>query len=90
MYHCFSVICFNHQPFCVTQDKRTLCVCECVYVCVCVCVISNQSTSKNHMSDLGKLDTMLHKTHIKVLDMCRSIISLSKMANQMWSDLPLS
>ena len=36
---------------------------ECV-VCLCVCAISNQSTSKKpHVSDLGKLDVLLHKTH---------------------------
>ena len=46
------------------------------------------------MSDLSKLDTLLYKTHIKVLlllryqrfDMSRSIISLSKIAYQMWCD----
>ena len=36
-----------------------------VYVCVyaCVCVISDQSTSKklHYVSDLSKLDTILHK-----------------------------
>ena len=40
---------------------------ECV-VCLSVCVISNQSTRKaSHLSDLSKLDTLLHKTHIKAL-----------------------
>ena len=41
---------------------------ECV-VCVFVCVISNKSTSKkpHYFSDLSKLDSLLHKTHIKVL-----------------------
>ena len=39
----------------------------CVYVFVCV--ISNQSTCKkpHYLSDLSKLDTLLHKTHIKIL-----------------------
>ena len=40
------------------------------------------------MSDFSKLDTLLHKTHMKVLrlNMCRSIISLSKITHQMWRD----
>ena len=52
-------------------------------VCVSVCVISNQSTRKNpsYVSDLSELDTLLYKTHIKVLklDMCRFIY-------QIWRD----
>ena len=69
-------------------------VCLCVRVCVHVCVRSNQSTSKkpHHMSDLSKLDALLHKTPIKVLwlDMCTSMISLTKIAHQMWHNHPLS
>ena len=44
------------------------------------------------MSDLSKLDTLFHKTYIKVLrvDICRSLISLSKIAHQMWHDHPFS
>ena len=44
------------------------------------------SKKKKHVSDLSKLDILLHKTHIKVLrlDMCRSIISLSEITKQMW------
>ena len=40
-----------------------------VHVPLCVCVISNQITSKNphYVSDLSKLDAMMHKTHIKFL-----------------------
>ena len=43
------------------------------------------------MSELSKLDTLLQKTHIKVLlvlrlDMCRSILSFSTIAHQMWRD----
>ena len=36
-----------------------------------------------YVSELNKLDTLLHKTHIKVLriDMCRSIILLANSAN---------
>ena len=61
--------------------------------CLCVCVISNQSAIKkpHYVSDLSKRDVLLHKTHIKVLlvyilkvprlNMCRSIISLSKTAH---------
>ena len=65
--------------------------------CVCVCVISNQSTSKkpHYVSDLSRFDALFHKTYIKVLlllryqgliDMCRSILSLTKIAHQMWYD----
>ena len=64
----------------------------CLHVCLCVCVISNQTTSKKlHVSDLSKLDALLHKTRIKVLrlDMCTSI-SLSKIAHQMCCDHPFS
>ena len=51
-------------------------------VCVCVYVILIQSTSKKpHVSDLSKLDALLHKiqqgpsdTKITRLDICRSII----------------
>ena len=44
----------------------TLLASECVSFRVCV--ISNQSTSKKtYVSDLSKLDTLLHKTHRKVL-----------------------
>ena len=59
------------------------------------CVISNQSTSKKaHVSDVSKLDALLHKTYSKVLsgikvprlDIYRSIILLSKIAHQMWYD----
>ena len=66
--------------------------CVCLHVCLCVCVISNQTTSKKlHVSDLSKLDALLHKTRIKVLrlDMCTSI-SLSKIAHQMCCDHPFS
>ena len=44
------------------------------------------------MSELSKFDILLHKTHIKVLriDMCKSLILLSKMAHQMWGDHPFS
>ena len=44
------------------------------------------------MSELSKLDALLHKTCIKVLrlDMCTSMISLSKIAHQMWRDHPFS
>ena len=75
-----------------------MCLCVSVYVCVCVCVCvcarSNQSTSKkpHHVSELSKLNALLHKTCIKVLkhDMCTSMISLSKITHQMWHDHPLS
>ena len=54
-------------------------------LCVCLCVISNQRTNKkpHYMSDLIKLDILLHNTHMKVLrlDKCTSMISLSKIAH---------
>ena len=63
-------------------------------LCLFVCVISNQSTSKKlyHVSDLSKPDTLLHKTCIKILrlNICTSMISLRKVANQMWRDHPFS
>ena len=72
--------------------------CECL--CVCQCVISNQSTSKKsyYVSGLSKLDTLLHKTHIKVLLALRyqcstcvhPLLSLSKIAHQMWRNHPFS
>ena len=64
------------------------------YLFLHVCTISNQSTSKksHHVSDLSKLDALLHKTHIKALriDMCTSMISLNKIAHQMWHDCTFS
>ena len=61
----------------------------CVCMCICVYVISNQSTRKKpHVSDLGKLDTLLHKkeqgpsgTKISRFGICRSIILLSSASN---------
>ena len=44
--------------------RVSLLVPECAgYLCIYVCVISNQiTTKKRHVSDLSKLDTLLHKT----------------------------
>ena len=78
--------------YCPMTPECALCLC--VFVSVCVCVRSNQSTSKkpHYVSDLSKLDALLHKTCIKVLglDMCTSMISLSKIARRMWSYHPFS
>ena len=67
---------------------------------VCLCVISNQSTSKkpHYVSGHSKLDTLLHKTHIQVPVVLRyqgltcvdPLLSLSKIAHQMWRDHPFS
>ena len=59
----------------------------CLFVCVLVRVISNQSTRKktHYVSDFSKLDAFSHKTHITV-----SIISLGKIAHQMWRDHPFT
>ena len=73
---------------CVSVLALKCAVCQ----CVCVSTLSNQGTSKkSNVSDLSKLEALLHKTHIKILlvprfDMCGSIISLSKIAHQMWRD----
>ena len=49
---------------CVSLLAPECAVCFYVYVFV----ISNKSTSKKpHVSDLGKLDTLLHKTYNKVV-----------------------
>ena len=39
----------------------------CVLVCLRMCVISIQSEKPHYVSDLSKVDALLHKTHIKVL-----------------------
>ena len=67
----------------------------CVRVCVCVCVRSNQSASKkqHYLSDLNKLDAFLHKYCVHpwiVATLCTSMISLSKIARQMWRDYPFT
>ena len=41
-----------------------------VCVGVFVCMISNQSNRKKHMSDLSKLDALLHKTGISHNHLC--------------------
>ena len=70
-----------------------LCVGVGMGVGVGVCLRSHQSTSKSphHVSELNKLDTLLHKICIKVLrlDMWTSMISLSKIAasNVAWSPI---
>ena len=66
-----------------------LCVlCE----CLCMCDISNQSTSKKSLlvSDHSKRDPLLHKTHNKVLrlNMYKFMISLCKIAHQIWQNHP--
>ena len=70
------------------------CVSLGVCICVYMCMIANQSTRKKNaiMSDLSKLDvlTPLSCTQIPRLDMCRSILSLSKMIQQLWCNHPLS
>ena len=62
-------------------------------LCVFVCLRVKKSTSKklHYLADLSKLDALLRKTHpsgteIPRLEMSRSILSLSKIAHQMWCD----
>ena len=75
----------------------------CVYglsLCVCMCWCNIKSKYQQKTALCGKLDALLHKTHItrqgpsgtKVprLDMCRSIISLSKIAHQVWRNQSFS
>ena len=55
--------------------------------------IKSEYKKKPHqVSELSKLDALLHKTCIKVLrlDMCTSMISLSKIAHQIWHNHPFS
>ena len=63
--------------------------CKFVCMCICVYVILNQSTRKKpHVSDLGKLDILLHKkqqgpsgTKVSRFDICRSTMLLSSASN---------
>ena len=68
-------------------------------LCVFVCVISNLSISrKPHLSDLGKTEALLHKTYSKVrlgtmeprLDLCKSILLLSRVTRKMLHNHPFS
>ena len=64
IYECVSLL----APECAVCLSVCVCVCLCVFVCVNVCAISNQSTSrKPYVSGLSKLDTLVHKTYIRVL-----------------------
>ena len=69
-----------------------MCLCVCLWLFACV--ISNQSGSEkpHHVSDISKLDALLHKKRIKVLrlNICTSMISLRKVSHQMWWDHPFS
>ena len=69
---------------CVSLLVRACVVC----LCLRVCVISNQTTSKkpHYVSDLSKVDILLHKqgpsvTKVPRLDMCKSTTSLSKITH---------
>ena len=62
-------------------------------------MISNQITDRksHYVSDVTKLDALMDKTspgpsgtNVPRLSMCRSIISLRKITNQMWRDHPFS
>ena len=53
--------------WCVSLLAPVCALCVCVCVCVCMCVISNWGTSKKlHVSDLSKVNTLLHKTYNRV------------------------
>ena len=72
------------------------------YVSLCVYVWDIKSEyhqTPRYVSDLNKLDFLFsYKTHSKILlvwkyqdsTCCRSIVSLSKITHQMWSDHPFS
>ena len=53
-----------YWPLSVLCVCVSLCVCACARVCVWYQI---RVPVKNHVSDLSKLDALLHKTHIKVL-----------------------
>ena len=57
--------------------------CVSLRVSLCLLYQIRVLAKTTYVSDLNKLDTLLHKTHIKVLriDMCRSIILLANSAN---------
>ena len=60
LYGCVSLL----APECAVF----LCVYASVFVCACVCLCWRISLqAKNHVSDLSKPDTLLHKMHSKVL-----------------------
>ena len=77
---------------CVSLLAPECAVCLCVCVCRCVFVCEIKSEHQQKTTCVSKLDALLHKTHIKVLwlNMCTSMISLSKIAHQMWQDCPFS
>ena len=65
---------------------------ECL-VCVFVCPwYQIRVPAKSHMCKTSVKDTLLRKTHVKVLrlDMCRSMMSVTKIAYQLWNDHPFS
>ena len=70
------------------------CAVLCCAVCVCVCVSDQiRVPAKSHITcQLSKLIVCTHKICIKVprFDMCTSMISLSKIAHQMWREHPFS
>ena len=65
-------------------------LCQSTGLCVCCVFVWCQirvPAKKPHVSDLSKLDTLLHKTHLRSylrLDISRSAISLSK---TLWSPI---
>ena len=79
---------------CVSLLAPTCAVC--LYVSVFVCDIKSEyqkSKNPHYLSDLHKLDELLHKTEegssgtkVPRLDICRSIAAFSKITHQMWRD----
>ena len=79
----YSYMCVSILALCM------LCLCVDVWFPIRVLAI------EPHVPGLSKLDALLHETHqgpsgtkVPRLDMCRSIISLSKITDQLWHDHP--
>ena len=79
-----------------------VCVYVCVYVCMCVCVRARarvcvcdiRSVYQHEKRVMCQTSVTLLQdpsdTKVSRLDMCRSIISLSKTTHQKWGDHPFS
>ena len=88
MVYIFIWVCQPTGP----QVCSVLCVCVCVCVCLCMCDIKSEYQQKSivcvrprqtwHQDHFG--------TKVPRLNMCGSIISLSKIAHQMWCNHPFS
>ena len=99
LFQCYLSLLWPHNSYCkygcVSLLAPECVVCLCVCICVLVCVwyqIRVPAKKPHHESGLSKLNSLLHKTCIEVLRlyMCTFMISLTKIAHQMWRDHPFS